>query len=126
MRTGITVNWIAYVNPCDTLYYLMYSSLGYDNASAATAGLSLTQSRHSMCDHSFSAGSDAGLDEYHMHLDHLSPCKLAHHTPGIVVLHYLITDERDLCPSQVRWNQSMVKIREPYKLSNQNPKSIKI
>ncbi|KAI5668203.1 hypothetical protein M9H77_18056 [Catharanthus roseus] len=37
--------------------------------------------------------------------NHLSPCELAHHTAGIVVLHYLVTDERDLCPPQVRWNQ---------------------
>ncbi|KAI5670847.1 hypothetical protein M9H77_11211 [Catharanthus roseus] len=99
MRTGITVSWIADVN-----------SLGYDNTSAATAGPSLTQSHHCIT----------------CIWNHLSRCKLAHHTPGIVVLHYLITDERDLCPPQVRWNQSTVKIREPYKLLNQNPKSIKI
>ncbi|KAI5672526.1 hypothetical protein M9H77_12890 [Catharanthus roseus] len=34
--------------------------------------------------------------------NHLSPCKLSHHMSGIVVLHYLVTYERDLCPLQVR------------------------
>ncbi|KAI5666633.1 hypothetical protein M9H77_16486 [Catharanthus roseus] len=37
--------------------------------------------------------------------NHLCSCELAHHMAGIGVLHYLVTDERDLCPPQVIWNQ---------------------
>ncbi|KAI5676530.1 hypothetical protein M9H77_07480 [Catharanthus roseus] len=37
--------------------------------------------------------------------NYLCSCELAHHTARIGVLHYLVIDERDLCPPQVRWNQ---------------------
>ncbi|KAI5653602.1 hypothetical protein M9H77_30789 [Catharanthus roseus] len=43
---GYTVSWIADVNPCDTPIPSDYSSLGYDNAAAATARPSITRCRH--------------------------------------------------------------------------------
>ncbi|KAI5656702.1 hypothetical protein M9H77_25495 [Catharanthus roseus] len=47
----------------------------------------------------------------------LSLCKLTHHTPGIVILHYLITNEWDLClPQGVSGQLAAVKRCAPYSI----------
>ncbi|KAI5677356.1 hypothetical protein M9H77_08306 [Catharanthus roseus] len=95
-------------------YHLMYSPLGYDKTSTAKAG-PYTQSplmpglyMASMLCPPVSVVIPPKRDQMQIKTSItfiryiLSPCKLTNHTSGIVILHYLITDEWDLCPPQVR------------------------
>ncbi|KAI5654621.1 hypothetical protein M9H77_31808 [Catharanthus roseus] len=119
MRTGITIRWIANVNPCDTTISSdlliagviqrlgSYSRTIPNTKSPLVPGIEM----NSMLCPPVCVIIPSQLDLVQVQMsinciwNHLSPCELAHHTSGIVVLNYLVTYERDLCPPQVRWNQ---------------------